>query len=372
MNESKVSKPLRLLYLPNENSADALQNGPRRVFSEMVRDHVLTAYQAFSFQHEMNQCQDIKKWERKLLDEINTFNPTVIFWQHVGSSPIDEKLVQKIKHLPCAPLLAYHEGDVYGKFRKRITPSMKILAKYADVVFLVGLGENAQLFKDAGAKNIVYSPSCVDPQQFGKEWEEPQSAQHNVVMIGNNLTRNPLLEQIPMLRFPGAQQRELLAAQLAKKLGKRFTVYGSGWQKYPFAGGPIPFTDQEKILRRHILSVNWDHFPNTPGFFSNRLPISLISGVAHATNSHPGYDSFFNIGEDLVVYQSVSEAVDQVDWLLSQPQKYLMELGKRGEQFARRNLTVDIVYARIVSKLKEIQSDKPMQTSGNVTKEPCS
>jgi hypothetical protein len=353
LNNNFSTNPIRLLYLPNEDTTTSLQRGPRAVFSDMLKDQTLSDYHVFSYIHEANQLGDITKWETKFFTMLNEFQPNVIFWQHIRKFPITEKLLRKIKELPSKPVLIYHEGDPYGKIRNRLTSSMKLLAKYSDILFLVELGEIARLFSKAGAKKVIYSPSCADATLFGQDWNPWKPMRKGIVMIGNNFVKNPIIKMIPPLSFPGSLQREQLALQLFKKFGEKFKVYGSGWGKYPFSAGVLPFDDQEIVLRQHLLSVNWDHFPDLPFFFSNRLPIALISGVAHATNYHPGYELMFKNGEQLVYYNSIKESVDIIDWMFCQPEKYLIEMGMAGEQFVRKNLTTDIVYRRMFQIIKE-------------------
>ena len=347
-----VCKPIRLLYLPNEISTTSLQVGPRAAFNEMTEDQTLSAYQLFSFLFEANKVGETTSWEERLIDLANDFQPSVIFWQHIGKLPITVDLIKQLKGLPNKPLLIYHEGDIHGKFRSRITPSMKILARFSDITFLVGLGENAELFKKAGARKIIYSPHSVDTTRFGHDWNRTTQGRRGVVMIANHIISKPIIQHIPPLRFPGILEREKFALNLYKHFGDRFKLYGRGWEKYPFSIGLLPYDDQEIALRQHLVSVNWDHFPDIPFYFSDRLPISMISGVVHTTNYHPGYELMFKNGEEMVYYQTIKDAIDIIDWMLCQPDKYLIDMGYAGEQYARKNLTSNIVYRRMIEIIK--------------------
>jgi len=319
----------------------------------MLNDHTLDAYHVFSYLLETQTLGSADVSIKKLLRIANDFQPTIIFWQHIGKFPITTDLLTELRNLSSQPLLVYHEGDAYGKYRKRLTPSMKLLAKFSDLLFTIGLGELAGYFRDAGARNVIYAPHCVDTVRFGVKWNPNEGDRSGVVMIGNLLDDNPVFRNIPFLRFPGTVERVQFAQRLYKRIGKRFKVYGRGWEKYPFSAGSVAYADQEKVLRQNLLSVNWDHFPNIPYYFSDRLPISMISGVAHATNYHPGYELLFKNGEQLVYYHSVQAAVDDIDWLLSQPANRLIEIGIEGERFIRKNLTASIVYRRMVQIIKE-------------------
>lgn len=361
MADHKIIQQYRLLYLPNENPI-TVQAGPRAAFERMKQDHILDDYKVFSYLLEAQKVFGNSTWEDKLLEIINNFKPNIIFWQHVGKFPLTSNLFQKIRRSSSVPFLIYHEADVFGKFRKRLTPSMRLLTRNSDITFVVGLGENARLFESAGAKKVIHSPWCADTELFGKPWDPYTPGRKDVVMIGNHIQdRFSLLDRIPGLGFPGAKQREQFALRLYRKIGNRFTVYGSGWEKFLFSAGKLPFTDQEIVLRRHLLSVNWDHFPDTPLYFSDRLPNTLLSGVAHATNYHPGYEQIFSNGVNLTYYRSIEEAVDVIDWLLCQPEQKLIEIGLEGERFVRQNLTVDIVYRRMIETIKEDMATKIVQ-----------
>lgn len=353
MSNSNTSKPIKLLYLPNENNIIS-QAGPRAAFSEMVKDNVIEDCQVFSYLLEAQALNNPEKWEKKLLSIVNEFQPNVIFWQHISNFPIISHLFIQLKNLPIKPFLVYHEGDIFGKSIKRLTHSMKILARNSDITFLVGLGEHAELFRNAGAKKVIFAPWCADTTLFGKKWNPHEPDRKDVVMIGNRYTSQyPFLRNINALRIPGAVLREQFAQQLYKRIGKRFKVYGRGWEEFPFSAGSVAFKDQELVLRRHLISVNWDHFPDTPFYFSDRLPNTLLSGVAHATNYHPGYELMFKNGEQLAYFHSVVEAVDLVDWMLAQPVGNLVEMGIAGEQYVRKHLTVDIVYRRMINIINE-------------------
>jgi len=353
MSASNNSKPIKLLYLPNENNIIS-QAGPRAVFSEMTKENFLEDYQVFSYLLEAQALNNPDIWEKKLLSIVNEFQPNVIFWQHISNFPVTTNLFFKLKNLPSKPFLVYHEGDIYGKYIKRITRSMKILARNSDITFLVGLGEHANFFRNAGAKKVIFAPSCADTALFGKKWNPHESGRKGVVLIGNRYTsRYSLLENFNTFRLPGSVVREQFAQQLYKRFGNHFKVYGRGWEKFPFAAGYVAFKDQELLLRKHLLSVNWNHFPDTPLYFSDRLPNTLLSGVAYATNYHPGYELMFKNGDQLAYYHSVTEAVDLIDWMLTQPVRKLVEMGIAGEQFVRQNLTVDIVFRRIMNIITE-------------------
>jgi hypothetical protein len=349
MPETIDDTPLRLLYLPNEaNEGD--QFGPRAAFEAMLADQTLSDYLSFSFLIEARKPGGADEAMRRLVQMAADFQPDVVFWQHISRFPLRSMTLKSLQALRSGPLIVYHEGDIFGRLSKRPTSSMHILAAHSDVVFVVGLGENADLFRRMGARCVMYAPHSVDEVRFGKPWNARETNRSGVVMIGNRLT-----SRIRPLRFPGAIAREKLAVRLHRLLGDRFSVYGRGWEGFGFSRGPLPFHEQERVLRQHCLSVAWSHDDTTPYYFSDRLPIALLSGVAHATNYQPGYELMFCNGQDLAYYRDVDEAVDMVDWLLSRPPSYLIEMGLAGERLARRWLTSDQVFREMVSIIHSLR-----------------
>ena len=97
------------------------------------------------------------------------------------------------------------------------------------------------------------------------------------------------IKRVPGLHLPGGRQRKQLANAFHKGLGERFAVYGggTGWKGRPYARGPIPFHEQGDKIRSAWMSVSWDQFPALPMYSSDRLSISLASGVPHLTNAAP-------------------------------------------------------------------------------------
>lgn len=338
---------MKLLYLPNE-SVRGDQCGPRDAFDGMVKDGVLSHCFVFSYLCEARENRNDPVTLQKLYEVVCRFQPDVIFWQHVGKFPVTREFIEKLKRVDPRPTLVYHEGDVFGKWTKRPTEAMKVLASAADLVFLVGLGDLAQWFAKCGAQKVLYAPHSVDTVRFGKPWEPTLSRDFDAVMIGNRLT-----SRVPFFRIPGAREREKLALKLGERLGGRFAVFGRGWDGFGFSQGAIPFHEQENVMRKSWVSISWDHFDQTPFYFSDRLPISLLSGVPHVTNYQPGYEKIFSDGRHVYLANSVDNAVDGVLFLLSQPRHTLIEWGRQAREWAGQRLTSKVVYRGMVEKILE-------------------
>ena len=337
-----IEPALRLLYLPNEME-DREQYGPRMVFENMLANNELEAYQAYSFLMEQKRSGSSNAALDRLYESARQFQPDIILWQHPGSFPLPPGFGYSLKNIASHPVLAYDERDVYGGRGKPFTQGMRTLASEADVIFIVGLGDYADWFRKAGAKRIVYSPHCIDTLRFGHQWDPPTDRQFDVVMIGNIFRPSGLKPGLP-----GWKNRWQLAERLSDLLGDRFALYGRGWDGITSAKGELAFLKQEETLRESWLSVGWDYYDDTPFYFSNRLPIALMSGVAHVTNYQPGYEIMFQNGKDLCYAHTVDEMIDQVCYLLSLPRSRLLEIGLAGQQYAKINLATENVFRNII------------------------
>lgn len=346
----------RLLYLPNE-SKEGDQVGPRSVFDTMLKEGRLSAYEAFSLLYEANKEASREATLERWYSLAAEFQPDIVLVQHVGDFYIPKRFLAQIKQLNSRPMLVYHEGDVYGRLRKRLPKAVKAIAKEAELVFLVGLGNHATLFRRHGAQNVVHVTTFADKRRFAVDWTPTADREFDVVMVGNRIT-----SRLPFLRMPGSTRREKLAVELSKLMGDKFAVFGSGWEKFKFARGTVPFEDQSAILRRSWITVGWNHFDRVPFYFSNRLPIALMSGVAHVTNYQPGYEKMFTDGDQLLLARSVNEAVQTVNYLLSLPREDLIRLGLRGRDFAIEQLSAEAVFSSILDRTIEVRNKKGCRT----------
>ncbi len=90
--------------------------------------------------------------------------------------------------------------------------------------------------------------------------------------------------------------------------------------------------------------MSWDHFDTVERYFSDRVPISLLSGVPHVTNHQPGYEAVFGPGAPLAWAGTVEELVVEVQRLLKLGGDALNELGRRAQAYARERFTARVVY----------------------------
>lgn len=354
--------PDRLLYLPNED-VPGDQRGSRSAFEHMHRVGELGGYVAFSFLTEL-RAHGQAAWQT-LLRLSAALQPSLILWEHPGDIVIPSSVLRALDELPGSPTKGYHEGDLFGRFLKRVPVGARQLARWADVVFLPGLGSPERLFRRLGARDMRLSLNSADTMMFGTSWQPSNERPYDVAMFANNVRGRPQIlgYNVPLPAIPGVRMREQLALKLSKALGPKFALYGSGWDRFPWRKaplstwrGPVPYEAQEQVARQSWLTVGWNHFPGTPYCFSDRLPNALISGVAHLTNRSPGFDELFEHGKDLYLADSVNQAVAMTLEILSRPRAELITVGLRGQELARRRLTTDRIFRDMLAELRSARA----------------
>lgn len=332
-----------LLYLPNEGTPGD-QVGPRAAFEALAREGRLSAYQAFSYLVEARR-DGAEGALRRLEALVRERRPDVLLWQHVSDFPVGKEHLAALRAASPGTHLLYHEGDVYGRWVKRLPRATRRLMAAADTVALVGKGEYAALARGAGARRVIYTPHSADTVRFGRPWTPTDRRELDVVLIGNRLT-----SRRPWGRIPGAAAREALGRALGRRFGERFAVYGRGWEGFVGARGPLAFAEQEEAQRQAWVTVSWDHFDTVEAYFSDRLPIALLSGVPHVKNHQPGYEAVFGARPPFSWAKDVGGILGQVERLLALPVAERNGLGERARLWAAEHLTARPVYERLLGE----------------------
>lgn len=344
-------KPLRLFYLPNE-STPGDQVGPHKAFRLLQEQGVLSALTSYSYLVERKRFNRHEDALDDLLQAIEAFQPDLIFWQHLNKTySVERAYLRRIKGVTSQPKLVWHDPDPYGRFIKPVDPVMKNALAECDMAVLVGLGDLAHWARAAGARRLLLAPHSYDDIRSGHAWEPTLERPFDAIMIANLVC----LKRIPFLHLPGGRKRKVLSRAFHRAYGERYAVFGAGqgWRGEPYCLGPIAFNDQEQTIRSAWLTVNWGQFDDIAMYSSDRLPISLASGVPHITNYQRGYEHLFPGAKGIYFVHSPAEALDVADMLLSLPRERLVEIGQEGVNYARENLNATTVYRDIVTAIRQ-------------------
>jgi hypothetical protein len=179
--------------------------------------------------------------------------------------------------------------------------------------------------------------------RFVRSWSPDGPFEHDIVMIGNRV-----VSRMPFKTMPGARLRQDLVKAFAKRYGRRFAVYGSGWQG-PSAMGPCGFDDQQSVnaSARVAVGVNNSSYPYV---FSNRLPIALACGVPLIYSINPGFDKVFGNHLGHRLFEGTVNALAQAEMLLTSDPEALQQESAANRSFFEGNLTTDVVAEYVISE----------------------
>ena len=279
------------------------------------------------------------------LAEAREFDPDLVVVFHIGTLAITDAFLTGIKNLPSRPMLVYDEGDMYGTWAKSITSSMRLCIRHADAVSLRGLGAYA---RDVARINdrIFYTPHHADIARFDREPYVLEDRENAIVLIGNRIKSRYLGR---LRRMPGSWGRERFVRHMGRVFGPTFVLHGNGWDGFTGNRGPVGFQDQLEVYRRSWVTVAYEHYPQIPYYFSNRLPIAMMAGSLYVCHAHGGYEDLFRGADFIFLFRTNNEAVDAIRYVLSLDKSDRIERGRRAREFALRHYHPHVVWRNFLS-----------------------
>lgn len=239
----------------------------------------------------------------------------------------------------------YWEGDPWGR-GKRVSDAMRAWMELSAIVFSVGGEPQSGLLRRVGASDVRLIVHTYDHVLFAKaeknfDWNDPSSS---AGFVGSNLMRAPLVSGLP-----GSWQRFTLVRRVRNSL-PGFAVAGPGWPP-GWSQGAIPFADQVPFLRSCRLLTNWDHYPATRDYTSDRLAITMIAGRAQVSTLHPGMGWIAGEGQGVFTEATVDSAIDRTIELAGLPDATLRGLGENAHAWARFRMSHRNAYRYMLSSL---------------------
>jgi hypothetical protein len=283
------------------------------------------------------------------IDMSENFQPDLIVIFHIGSFPVTDKFISRLKGLDSQPILAYDEGDMYGTWAKPILKSMKTVIKRSDVVSLRGLGKIYEQIRKLNDR-IIYTPHHADIARFDKEPYLLSERKNKLVLIGNKV-KPRLLSSIR--RMPGAREREEFVKAMGRAFPKDFVLHGNGWDGFVGNQGPVEFQKQLDVYRDSWITVAYEHYPEIPYYFSNRLPIALMTGSLYVCHYHKGYENIFKDCDFIFFFKTYEEAVDLINYIHSLSKDDLMARSVRARAFSLKYYHPNVVWKNFYNNLLE-------------------
>lgn len=335
-----------LLFL---NGPEGWQTGIEDGFSYLHSHGEISELNWFYFE-EFAKKKSFSQCIFKMLELANAFLPDLIVFFHIGSFPIEKKNLIKLKGISSKPILVYDEGDMYGGWSKPITSSMKVFFKYTDIISIRGLGKWYETVIKYN-KNVIYTPHHADIARFDIKPYKNSAPNNEIILIGNKVKPRFLSK---IRRLPGAELREKFAVELGKAFPQNFKLYGNGWENFVGNQGPIDFQQQIEYYKNSLITVAYEHYPKIPYYFSNRLPIALLSGSIYVCHYHKGYEKIFDEGDFIFFFRTNQEAIDIIKYLTSITKENLIERSKRARLFALANYTPEVVWKNFYENILKL------------------
>lgn len=341
---------MRLFYLINEPTIN-YQVGYRQTISKLIEEAYLSDCYFYSFLVKLKEFglrQDLVAAD--IIKEVAGFKPDAILFAHTGNFNFDDAFFKELEvALGYKPVYAIDERDVYGRFVKRLPTELVKLSGKCDVTFLVCSGGwMFEQFQKHNSGKSIYLPHVCDEIHFGNRKPNGCLKKYDIVMLGNLH-----INRVPFNSMPGVKERVRVATALYKKFGKRFAVFGTGWENYPFSAGVVPFFEQEDVLLSSNLSVGVDHFLSYDQYFSDRLPISLLSGVPHLSWQTPKLDLLFKENEHIFYFKSVEECVLKSEAILSGQLENTAQVVSQAIDLVRSDYTEMVRMKKLIKYLND-------------------
>jgi len=309
---------------------------------------VLTGYQALPYYGSAAEIGWPATWE-KALEQIRHMQADVVFLQYFhGPIPDPTGFIETVKQLPSRPTVVTSSGDGFGRFTRRPPASLQIASRLSDLTFATQMGGVARDLVRGGARRMTLMPNGYCQVRFNTDLDPAQhDPEFDVVMIGNHWRNlNPT-----HFMFYARMQRYRQVAALFKRYGKRFGLFGQGWQGVPGAQGPIPYDQQVAVMRRARVVVG--AFPHSAMdyYTSDRAQITMRSGIPYVEFYMPRTEKLFLDGEHWHLVRNIRGMLAQCDRLLGLGDAERLALGARAaahmvaghSQYHRSRLMVEII-----------------------------
>ncbi|MDZ4180168.1 MAG: glycosyltransferase [Coriobacteriia bacterium] len=346
---------MRVLIVLNENPLGSHPD-VYEAFENLMAEGLISGYDVIPFPHLRAQGVPDPGIVETIRGAVLAGGHGLVIWMHTGSLVVPDDVLNAIKESPGRPKMAYWEGDSYHPWYKPLPRPMAAIMRRCDAVFMPCGGPVLKTLRAAGVQRVLYAPSCASGTRFPHVWRADEPHEHDIVVVGNRVS-----SRVPFKTMPGARHRAALVRALVKRYGRRVAVYGTGWTG-PSAMGPIAFDEQSAVYRKSRVTVGVNN-STYPYVFSNRLPITMATGVPLLYRRNPGFDVVFP--EDLQdsFFSSPGDLYDGVDRILAEDAGTLEARSRAGREFFERGLERYAVARLVVRETLYVRSGRSSRGS---------
>jgi hypothetical protein len=356
---------MKLLVLYQARDAIKDQPGYHDGFCRLLAEGVLEAHRAIPY---------LGIWEKQGWNELwqaayetaRNMEADAIFLQffHEGPFPDPSSGIQRLKEMAGGPTVFTSLGDGYGRITKKVPKCFRTVSALSDISFLTGMGYVARQLIASGSKNLVLMPhGCCQVRFSSPQTGVMNQPEFDLAFVGSRLrSRNPLSHFYWVSR-----KRVAFVEAATKRYGRRFGLFGKGWEGNPSWQGPIAYAAQHEAYYRSAVAVGGPTNAYYDYYTSDRVPIAVASGVPLVDHLVPGVDRIFEPGRDWWLAQDQVEMFRMCDKLLEMPSGDRVRLGQEAR---KRILAHHTQYHRCAEMIEIVKSLRVARISGRRVAQP--
>lgn len=257
---------------------------------------------------------------RHVVDTARTGKFDVVYFHyfHRPDVPSPAECIKALKELPNKPVVITSAGDPFSCdwMMPDYPNNFKIASRFADIAFSTQMGKAADKMMAWGAKNVVYTPNSMCPVRFKSYAITPATHfDFDVVMLGshNGARINPFSRH-----YWCGQKRNQLVRALNKHFGRRFGLFGHGWNGLESWQGPADFNTQQTTMQRGRILVGGNPYSPCDYYSSNRVFFEIASGVPTVELKVNRLDKVLRDGDQVYFADNVEGIVAKCEELLKQ------------------------------------------------------
>ena len=271
----------------------------------------------------------------------------VVYFQFFHGLPVSKKdtisprsCIESLRKINPKVVILVSAGDPFSvNWLKPGYPyEFKECARCADIVFSTQMGRAADIMLRWGAKNVVLSPLAMCPARFEACHIDliTHTFDFDVVFVGN-CNKSRLFNPCNNFSY-AARKRTKLVKALSKHFGKRFGLFGRGWDGVLPNQGPIHFSQQQKTFQRGHLTVGAYPYSMADYYASDRPFFSIPSGIPTIEIATPRLNRILRDNDHCYFCQSVEEVLATCDRLLQmEPGVLYARAAKAADYIAERH-----------------------------------
>jgi hypothetical protein len=356
---------MKLLVLYQARDAIKDQPGYHDGFCRLVAEGLLEAHRALSYLG-VSERQGWDGLWKEAYETAREMEADAIFLQffHGGSIPDPSSGIQRLKTLASRPTVFTSLGDPFGRVTKKVPQCFRAASALSDISFLTGMGYLSRQLIASGSKNLVLMPNgCCQVRFSSRRPGSLNQPEFDLAFVGSRIrSRNPLSHFYWVSR-----KRVEFVEAATKRYGRRFGLFGKGWEGNPSWQGPIAYAAQHGAYYRSAVALGG--MPNAyhDYYTSDRVFIAAASGVPLVDYWVPGVDRVLEPGRDWWLAHNQKEMFGLCDNLLEMADSDRI---RRGQEARERILARHTQYHRCKQMIDIVRSLREARLSGRNAAEP--